>query len=80
MQLFRFAALLILVAVSTSFPFSARFPRSQEVVSTTPVVIHHRHKNHHISHNHRRRSLASKEEAKARSKHMLLTKPYWPWP
>ncbi|KHJ91548.1 hypothetical protein OESDEN_08589 [Oesophagostomum dentatum] len=72
--------LAYLVTSSGGFPLFGNFLLSKDdVETTTPVVIHHRHK-HHYRHKHRR-SLASKEEAKLRrNKHLLLTKPYWPWP
>ncbi|CAJ0593356.1 unnamed protein product [Cylicocyclus nassatus] len=75
-------AFLFLVTSTDAFPFFDRFSLTKDdTETTTPTVIHHRHRKHHYRHKHRRRSLASKEEAKARrNKHLLLTKPYWPWP
>ncbi|KAK6726781.1 hypothetical protein RB195_004847 [Necator americanus] len=82
MNLIRIAVTLAILALSSAFPLFENFSLTDDVAeTTTPVVIHHRHRKHHYRHKHRRRSLASKEEAKLRrNKHLLLTKPYWPWP
>uniref|UniRef100_A0A0N4W1D3 Ovule protein n=1 Tax=Haemonchus placei TaxID=6290 RepID=A0A0N4W1D3_HAEPC len=59
---------LILLTSSTGFPLFNSFLLSKDVGTAATTVIHHRHKHHH-------------QEAKIRrNKHLLLTKPYWPWP